>query len=290
MVGLAVLFGGLAVMASHSWLTQQADAQMRAIAAQNQTTNVAMSTIVVAKGDLRFGSEISRSAVREIPWPADSVPEGAFASIKDLLNDGERIALGPVETNEPILAAKITGPGQRATLSAIIDEGKRAVTVRVNDVNGVAGFVLPGDRVDVLMTQNSRDGRGSSTVILQGVRVLAVDQMADERAEEPDVAKAVTIEVDTFAAQKVALAASLGELSLVLRRAGEATAHLTRSVTLGDLAPGIAPVPTFQEGADEDGDEVPVVLSAPSDTSQLATVWVSGVDGREEYRVPIERR
>jgi pilus assembly protein CpaB len=252
------------------------------MAAENES--VAMSTIVVARSALRFGSDLTRGSLRELPWPADTVPKGAFGTIEKLMAGGARIALAPLQENEPILQAKITGPGQRATLSAIIDEGKRAVTVRVNDVNGVAGFVLPGDRVDVLMTRTARQGDGSTTVILQGVRVLAVDQMADERADKPDVAKAVTIEVDTTAAQKIALAASLGSLSLVLRRAGEAVSEATRSITLGDLAPGLVPV-----GAGDDGEGRPQVVVAPPDGA-LTTVWVTGADGRREFRVPMESR
>lgn len=285
MVGLAVVFGALAVAASHSWLSQQADAQKRAIAELNR--EVAMSTIVVADSALRFGSELTSHVLREIPWPSATVPEGAFASIDELLKDGERVALAPVDPNEPILATEITGPGQRATLSALIEEGKGAVTVRVDDVNGVAGFVLPGDRVDVLMTQNARTGSGTSIVVLQGVRVLAIDQMADERAEEPDVAKAVTLEVDTYAAQKVALAASVGTLSLMLRRAGEAHAEATRSVTVGDLSPGLSMV----AASDEDGPVVdtPIVAATASTGSPLATVVVAGAKGREEYRVPVDR-
>jgi pilus assembly protein CpaB len=282
MVGLAVVFGALAVAASHSWLSRQADAQRRALAAQNKPTE--MSTIVVAGQSLRFGDKLTRSVLSEIPWPSDTVPDGAFTSIDALQNDGERVVLASIELNEPVHAAKITGPGQRATLSAIIDEGKRAVTVRVDDVNGVAGFVLPGDRVDVLMTQHSRDGAGASIVVLQGVRVLAIDQMADERAEEPDVAKAVTLEVDTLAAQKIALAASVGTLSLVLRRAGEAVAENTRSITLGDLAPGLA---TLSVPSDDGPTAQPV--QAASGGGGLATVVVSAGDGREEYRVPVER-
>jgi len=111
-----------------------------------------------------------------------------------LLNGGRRVVLTAIEANEPILAAKITGPGQRATLSALLHEGMKAVTVRVNDVEGVAGFVLPGDRVDVML---SRPGPAPTTdVVIQDARVLAVDQIADERVDKPSVVKAVTLELD----------------------------------------------------------------------------------------------
>ena len=87
-----------------------------------------------------------------------------------------------METNEPVLRNKVTGPGQRGGLAALVSEGQRAVTIRVNDVNGVAGFVLPGDRVDVLLSQHEGDKGGSATdVVLQNVRVLAIDQLADDQ-------------------------------------------------------------------------------------------------------------
>jgi pilus assembly protein CpaB len=110
----------------------------------------------------------------------------------------------------------------------------KAVTIRVNDVEGVAGFVLPGERVDVVLTRQ-QDKTAAADVVLQNVRVLAVDQLADERSEKPSVAKAVTLEVEQVSAQKLALAATVGTLSLALRKAGEATAANTRRVTLSDL-------------------------------------------------------
>ena len=108
----------------------------------------------------------------------------------------------------------------------------KAVTIRVNDVEGVAGFVLPGDRVDVVLTRQQDKSRAATDVVLQNVRVLAVDQIADERTDKPSLAKAVTLEVEVTAAQKLALAATVGTLSLVLRKAGEAAAASTRRITL----------------------------------------------------------
>ena len=106
--------------------------------------------------------------------------------------------LASIERNEPILRTKITGPGQKATLSAVIQDGMRAVTVRVNDVEGVAGFVLPGDHVDVLLTRQAERTTGTNDVVIQNARVLAVDQLADDAADRPTVVTAVTLEVDTI--------------------------------------------------------------------------------------------
>ena len=163
-----------------------------------------------------------------MPWPADALPAGAFAKIHDVMAGGRRVVLAAIEANEPVLALKITGPGQRATLSALVKPGMKAVTIRVNDVEGVGGFVLPGDHVDVVLTRQIDKGSATTQVVLQNTRVLAVDQIADERAHKAAVAKSVTLEVDTVDAQKLWLASSVGSLSLLLRKAGE-TAEVRRA-------------------------------------------------------------
>ena len=244
MIGVAVLFGLFAVFLAQSWLNGQAEMRLRNLEAQKKPA--ATQTIVVATKPLRFGNELSSSSLREIAWPEESIPAGAFRRIADIVDaGGRRVVLSAIESNEPVLSTKITGPGQRATLSATLQDGMRAVTIRVNDVEGVAGFVLPGDRVDVALTRQ-KDSNGnnhsSSDVVLQNTRVLAIDQIADDRNDKPAVVKAVTLEVDTAGAQKLSLAASVGTLSLMLRRAGESTVEATRVITLSDLAAGdVAP-------------------------------------------------
>lgn len=234
MIGFAVLFGLLAVFVAQSWLTNQTEARMRSLEAQKKPIDT--RTLVVASRPLRFGNELNRLALREIAWPEGALPTGSFAKIDDLLKNERRIVLTSIEANEPILASKITGRGQRATLSALLDDGMRAVTIRVNDVDGVAGFVLPGDRVDVTLTRQQEKGNAINDVVLQNIKVLAIDQQADERADKPAVGRSATLEVDTASAQKLALAGSIGTLSLVLRRAGETARENTQRVTAADLA------------------------------------------------------
>ena len=108
----------------------------------------------------------------------------------------------------------------------MLRDGMKASTMRVNDVDGVGGFVLPGDHVDVALTRQVDKTNASTEVVLQNVRVLAIDQVADERADKPSVVKAVTLEVDVVGAQKLSLAASVGSLSLMLRKAGEANSQI----------------------------------------------------------------
>jgi pilus assembly protein CpaB len=275
MVAFAVVFGLLAVFIAQAWLNGQAERRLRSLEAQKKP--VTTNTLVVASQRLPFGVELGREHLREVPWPAESMPQGAFATINDLLSAGKRVVLAPVEANEPVLAIKVTGPGQRATLSAIVGEGMKAVSVRVNDVEGVGGFVLPGDRVDVVLTRQLEKGNATTEVVLQNARVLAVDQSADDRASKAAVAKAVTLEVDTVGAQKIWLAASVGSLSLLLRKAGEVSAEPTRRVTLDDLSKPERILPqknqsvtsvSVQRGGQRQSYEVPVEGAG---NSQLAS-------------------
>jgi pilus assembly protein CpaB len=264
MIGFAVLFGLLAVFLAQIWLNNQADERLKSIEAQRKAAPPAR-TIVVAAKPMRFGDELTSGALREMPWPENSLPVGAFGKVADLTSS-KRVVLMPIDTNEAVLASKITGPGQRATLSAMLGEGMKAVTIRVNDVEGVAGFVLPGDRVDILLTRTGEKNNAVNDVVIQDVRVLAVDQLADQRAEKPSVVKAVTIEVDPTEGQKVALAATVGTLSLLLRKAGDAASVDTRRVTTHDL------------------------MTAPAQESHFVTISVTRPSKGEriEYTVPVE--
>jgi len=265
MIGFAVGFGLLAVFIAQTWLNSQAAMQANK---QTDAPAVPTQTIVVAKQPLRYGAELSADMLKEVAWAGDAVPAGAFRKVSDVLKGGRRIVLAAIESNEPVLSLKITGPGQRATLSSLVRDGMKAVTIRVNDVEGVGGFVLPGDHVDVVLTRNKSGSAPTSEVVLQNTRVLAVDQSADERATKATVSKSVTIEVDTVDAQKVWLAASVGNLSLLLRKAGETAEIKTRQISLKDLATGLF----------------------STDTGDTATVVVTRGSARQDYKVPMENQ
>ncbi len=266
MVAFAVVFGLLAVFVAQSWLNRQAELRLKHMEAAQKP--LPGRTVVVAAAPLRFGMALSPQNLREVSWPQEAIPAATFGSIPQLMVGGKRIVLASIEANEPVLASKVTGPGQRATLSAVIGAGMRAITIRVNDVEGVAGFVLPGDHVDVLLTRQPDKHSGNTDVVLQNAKVLAIDQLADDSSEKPAVVKAVTLEVETVSAQKLSLAASLGTLSLVLRKAGEASVEGTRRISVGDL-----------------------VNDAPAragDASRYAKVVITRASKREEYSVPAE--
>jgi len=264
MIGFAVVFGLLAVFIAQAWLNNQA--AMRAKSMEANKKPVTTQTIVVASQPLRFGAEINASMLKEMPWPQEALPAGAFHKIKDVLT-GRRVVLTAIEANEPVLALKITGAGERATLSALVHKGMKAVTIRVNDVEGVGGFVLPGDRVDVVLTRTIDKGSATTEVVLQNARVLATDQSADDRVSKAAVAKSVTLEVSTVEAQKVWLASSVGNLSLLLRKAGETAEARTRKITLNDLS---------------SNDDI------SNEKVATTTVTVTRATAKQDYTVPVE--
>lgn len=224
---VAVILGGLAAFLARSWL------QSHSVRTDAQKT----VPILVATDTLAFGAPIGAKDVREVAWPAQLSPEGAFANFAELTKSGRRITLSPFVRDEPIISSKVSAPDQRASLSAVIEKGKRAVTVAVDDVRGVAGFIFPGDFVDVALTRtdNSAGPQNFSAVILQHVKVLAIDQMADQRQEHPTVAKAVTVEVDPEQALRILLAANVGKLSLILRQPAEVALAPDAKITDRDL-------------------------------------------------------
>ena len=223
---IALVMGGAAAFLAKNWLQSH-----------SAPSAAAESVIVVANRALSFGAPMTTNDVREIPWPANAIPDGAFTNVQALVKDGPRIALSPFVRGEPIVASKVSAPNARASLSTMIEEGKRAVTVSVDDVRGVAGFIYPGDFVDVALTRTG-DGAAQqnySEVILQHVKVLAIDQVASERQEHPTVAKVVTLEVTQEQALKILLAANIGRLSLILRQSAEVAMTPQARITDRDL-------------------------------------------------------
>ena len=247
MLIVALLFGSLAVFIAKSWLASQ-QAQ---VVEQSAPAPVEVETqkIVVAKTELRFGDAITPEVVEEVDWPKKAIPEGAFAAIADINKDGNRVVLTPLSPNEPILAWKLSGPGSRASLSALIAEGMRGVTIRVNDTTGVAGFVLPGDRVDVLYTLNADS---SIDVLFQNVKVLAVNQNVDEKGGAPIDGRTATLELTPSDAQKLALAQSTGELTFTLRSAGSLDVAPARRLVASEIGSTSGLTKTTEPTAPED--------------------------------------
>ncbi|MBT8458714.1 MAG: Flp pilus assembly protein CpaB [Boseongicola sp.] len=236
---VAMILAVLAVYGAQNWLNLERAQITEALRNQTQAQDTdPKRTLVVANELIEFGERIDGLVLREIEWPSDVIPEGSFEKIGDVvIGEGEdeaRYALTTIESGEPILTTKITDPGQIAKLSTALTPGMKAISIRVNDVLGVAGFVLPGDRVDVLLTR----GGGGGTfvdVLLQGVKVLAIDQIADDRKDKPSVVRTVTFEVNTIEAQKLVLGGNVGTLSLALRNVTSTGFEDIERITLNDL-------------------------------------------------------
>ncbi|MGI9402409.1 MAG: Flp pilus assembly protein CpaB [Rhizobiaceae bacterium] len=243
MAGLAVMFGGVSYFAGNQWLDNQAQARLNEIENRNKSNpGVELGTVVVASEQLRFGQEISAEQLKEIPWPVDSVPQGAFNTIEEMIGDTERKAVKTIEAGEPILAMKITGGNNHAGLAGVISDGMRAVTIPVDLVNGVGGFVLPGDNVDIVLTKKNRDnGEQTADIIMENVKVLSIDQDAERAVKGAKVAKSVTLETDTLGAQRLALANSVGRLSLLLRGAGDEAQINSNILSADELINGKRP-------------------------------------------------
>ena len=240
-LGAAIFLGLIAVILANSFLLRAGPEK-----GATGTTKVAVAAI-----PLEYGSDLTPENVRFVDYPAASVPPGAFTTRAQLLPAGKRrVALMRMAVNEPILASKITGEGQSASIAALLPDGMRAASVRINDVSGVAGFVQPNDTVDVLITRSiPNTNRQVTDVLLQNTRVIAMGQDAQRADGKPVIATTATLQVDPVAAQKLALAQEVGSLSLVLRKPGAADdSPYVPTVSLEDLRSGRYGV-SFSAGA-----------------------------------------
>jgi pilus assembly protein CpaB len=223
----AIVLGLVAVYVANTYIVgAQRNARLR------ETTKVAVATAPLA-----YGTPITPDKVRFVDFPNASIPPGAFTTAQQLLPDGKRrVALMPISVNEPILKDKISAEGQGASISALLPDGMRAATVRINDVSGVAGFIQPNDHVDVLITRQAGGGDSNITdVLLQNIRVIAMGQNAKDSDGKPITAKTATLEVNPIDAQKLALGEAAGSLSLVLRKPGDPNNPVVETVSTNDL-------------------------------------------------------
>ena len=203
MMALAIVFGLAAVGLASRWLLRQ--------------TPGSSNKIVVAAADVNLGQRLTPEMLKSLEWPADSLPRGALTDTTKLVG---RVLKTSVLRDEPLSEAKLAPAGTLGGLSALISEGRRAITVRVNDVVGVAGFALPGNFVDILVNTQAAGSGGEnaiSKIVLERILVLAVAQEVGRDETRPRVVNAVTLEVTPAQAENLDLARSVGTLSLVLR-------------------------------------------------------------------------
>ncbi|WP_421931309.1 Flp pilus assembly protein CpaB [Phenylobacterium sp.] len=184
-------------------------------------------SVVVAARDIAYGARLDAGQLKLIQVPRDAAPANAFSSVAQVLaqdHGGAPVALTLIAAREPLLPAKLSGPGARPSVAAEIAPGMRAYAIGVTDISGVGGHALPGDHVDVVMMRNlTPDGPHKvlqSQLVVQNVRVLGVDLNADPTSTKAEKPSTTTLEVSVKDAQKLAIAAEMGTLSLALRPLG----------------------------------------------------------------------
>ena len=231
-MAVAIVFGLAAVIFASRWLLSQPGGNGGRIA--------------VAAADISLGQRLTPEMFKLAEWPADSVPKGAFSDPQKL---GGRVLKSNLQMGEPVSEAKLAPSGTLGGLSALITEGKRAITVRVNDVIGVAGFALPGNYVDIIVSMQKDAAPGStmheqsiSKIVLERILVLAVAQEVNRDETKPKVVNAVTLEVTPEQAEKLDLARSVGSLSLALRNQVDPQSAATLGATKLTLLPSAAPM------------------------------------------------
>ncbi len=255
---LALVLGLLAALAGYAGLKATA-------------TQVAVNTsknfvpVVVTATDLTFGTKLDRAQLRVVRYPKESVPNGAYSSIDSVAGQTTKIFLA---AREPITELKLSSRG--GGLSMLVRPGMRATSLEVNQVSGVSGFVLPGDKIDVLCTI---DGHGSdedtvTKTILQNAEVLASGQKTAQQDNKPITVQAVTILVTPAGAEKLALGLSEGRLHLVLRNPEDSDTVQVASLSTPQMLAGVTPNSTEAvRRAPPRGSKVSKVSKAPTTTT-----------------------
>ena len=240
-LGASAVLGLGALLVARAWLPSP----------QGKTTVAAAPVqgvpVVLAAGPIAYGAKLQAKDLVVVQLPRGAAPLNAYSSPAQVLradSGGAPVALTTISTREPVLPDKLSGAGARPTLAAQISAGMRAYTIGVTDVAGGGGHILPGDHIDVLLTaqvgvnyQTGQKGKLVSDIVIQNVRVLGMDLNADPNSTKPTVAHTATLEVTAKDAERLALAAQAGSLSLALRRTGAIELQPVRAVSQSDLGP-----------------------------------------------------
>ncbi len=229
MLGMAL--AGMSIYASRELL------QVQPATASVDPSQPRLVSVVVAGQDIKFGEDIQARKLTTIQWPVDAVPPGTFKDFSNLIPQSgtePRRAKRAMAQGELVLEGKVSEFGEKVTIVQTLGRGNRAMALKVTAQTAVGGFVTPGDRVDVLLTQGS-GARLRAVTILQNIRIIGVDQKADELNDQANVAKTVTVEVTPEQGQKLALAQRAGTLSLSLRTLDSTVDEPLDSIRLSDI-------------------------------------------------------
>ena len=217
---LALVLGVIAVFIALKWVGQHAE--------------LVTVKVVVANRDLPFGTQLQEGMLEVMEWPASGMLKNPISDPQTIYR---RVINTPVTRGEPLLVSKLAPIGEKGGLSAMLHEGNRAVTVKVNEIVGVAGFALPGNFVDVMVHLTEKNEQAVSKIVLEHILVLALAQDASTGETKPRVVNAVTLEVTPQQAEKLDFARSVGALSLILRSQVDNSQVATLGVRMVDLFP-----------------------------------------------------
>jgi len=216
--------------------------QYQSALAQQRDAIIQTTEVFVVTRQVRYGERLGADDVQAVRWPADYVPFGAFTSLEEIFPPDEeelRTVLRVMEENEPLLASKVTAPGEDAGVASRLGVGMRAFALSVDVLSGVSGFLRPGDRVDVYWTGNGRDGESVTRLIRSNVQIIAIDQIADEDRSSPTVARTITISAPPEEIAALTQAQATGSLTLALVGVGDETqtaeVEVSRDALLGEV-------------------------------------------------------
>jgi pilus assembly protein CpaB len=253
-IGIAVVIGLVVVYLANVYFKGIEQREVR------QAEKFELVQVLVASQPLEFGVVLTSQNTKLVGWPAGSVPGGAFKTSIGVIDNpkGPRVALRSMVVGEPILSSNISGTDGRASIATLLPDGMRAVAVSIDAVTGVGGMISPGDVVDVLVTRemggDGADDKDQMTdIVLEKIRVIAIDQVADEKQTDPKVAKTATLEVDAVGAQKIALAQEIGTVSLALRNVTSIEDGANMTVTQQDLGSGWRSIASRQQNQSSPG-------------------------------------
>lgn len=227
----AILFAGIAAWLSYGYL-QHEMISVKAVQPQR---------IVVAAADIPIGSQVNQAQLRETSWPKDSIPSGSYQQASPLIG---RIVIRSITKGDAVtelkLKPKAGGPGS-GFMTYVVPQGHRAVTVAVNEVAGVAGFLTPNDRVDVVLTTAipGLEKENVSKIILENIPVLATGQVTDQKEGKPVVVPTVTLDLSPPDAEKLVLSASKGSLQMLLRNITDSAPAGSRGATISQVLYGM---------------------------------------------------
>ncbi|MBN2089298.1 Flp pilus assembly protein CpaB [candidate division KSB1 bacterium] len=226
MIPIAMILGAIATYSSYVYLQKQEE--------NLQKPEIVLKEIVVASANLTIGTSLEIQHLKMMNWPEEIVPVGSYTKADELLN---RVNKVEIAEGEPVLESKLAPEGSIGGLSSLIPLGKRAITISVNVVSGVGGFILPHTRVDVIATiiASSEKKDATAKLILENVEVLAIDQTFERNNDKPVTVQSVTLLVLPDEAEKLALAGNEGKLQLILRNSSDNNLCETNGSQLTEL-------------------------------------------------------